>query len=397
MPKYPCSDIDLFADECLRDPYPAYAELRRLGGAVWLERYDIWALPRYETAFTVLRDHARFSSQAQGVGFTPLPPGTITSTLTSDPPLHGKLRRVVAAQLTPAAVQKLEERINDAALALIEGLTQAGRFEAMTQLARHLPLTIVTELVGVPSALGEKMLEYSEARGNTFGPPELQRTKEGFARIEQVRSLVDFVGKRENLIEGSMAAAVYAAADRGEIEPERAPVLMRDYIGPSLDTTVAGTGNLVWLLGKNPDQWELLRNDPDLAPNAVDEALRLESPIQYFCRTAVSDVTLDGADIKQGERVLVMYASANRDDRRWEEPDRMNIHRQGLPAHLAFGLGIHSCAGRVLAKTEINAICRAMVTHMARFEIEHEERSLNNVFRAFKSLRINATPSSARN
>lgn len=382
------SDIDLFEDSSLLDPYPDYQALRDLGGVVWLERYDVWAVPRYDTALSVLRNHDVFSSQLQGVAFTPMPPEAVRSTLTSDLPAHRQLRGVVADQLRPSSLRALEDRIAAEAEALITGLVTKGEFDAVTDLAQHLPLAIVTDLVGVPQEVGERLLEYSDARGDSFGPPQCARTKAGFERLAAIADMVAFLSKPEHLRPGSMGRCIFEAAERGEITAEQAPVLMRDYLGPSLDTTINGTASLLLLLATNPGQWEMLRANPELAPNAVNEAVRLESPIQFFCRTAKVDAMIDGVGIAANDRVLVMFGSANRDERKWADAHLMNIERAGLSGHVGFGAGIHTCAGRSLAQMEMVALCRQLALQCRDIQVISVVRNLNNVLRGLKSLQL---------
>lgn len=381
----PGSDIDPFSDAALDDPYPRYAELRRIGGAVWLDRYEIWAIPRWETLTQVSRDHQRFRS-GQGIGFTPMPPDVVRNTLVSDEPLHSHLRSVVADKLLPTAVRRLESRIDEEAERLVTDLLAMGDFDAVRDLAWRLPLSIVTELVGVPPELGTTMLEWTESRANSFGPRQLPRTQDGLAKQAEFAEFTAELMKRENLRPGSMSWGIYEAVDRGDIEPERAPALMRDYLGPSLDTTVTATGNLFWLLANNPDQWGMLRDNPALAPQAVNEGLRMESPIQFFMRTAVEDVEIAGTTIRAGERTLLMYGSANRDERKWDSPERMDIGRKGVGEHLAFGVGIHFCVGRVLAQMEIRAIFAQLARRARTIEVVGARRSLNNFLRTFTRL-----------
>lgn len=387
----PTTDLDLYSDEALLDPYPGYAELRRLGGAVWLNRYEVWALPRWDSVTAAARDHKTFSS-ADGVGYTPLAPNVVRSTIQTDEPLHGHLRRVVADKLLPSAVRQLEQRIEEEATSLVDDVVTRTRFDAVREFAWRLPLTVVTELVGVPPELGQRMLQYSESRGNSFGPPSLPRTQDGLAKQSEFSGFVADLIRRENLRPGSMGWNIYAAADRGEIELERAPALMRDYIGPSLDTTISGTGNLFWLLAKNPDQWRALRDDPSLIPTAIDEGLRLESPIQFFIRRATEDTEFAGATIRAGERVLLMFGSANRDEQRWPEANRMDVRRKGLQAHVAFGFGVHSCAGRGLALMEMRAIYTHLVQKAREIKVLEAQRRPSNGSRSFTRLDARIVP-----
>jgi cytochrome P450 len=186
---------------------------------------------------------------------------------------------------------------------------------------------------------------------------------------------------------GSWADRIFQAAERGEVEPERCPVLMRDYLGPSLDTTIFATANLIMLFGKNPEQWDLVRNDPALIPNAINESLRLESPIRGFTRHLTTDAVIDGVSIPGGSRVLLLYASANRDERKWQDAERFDVRRRASD-HLGFGNGTHMCAGLHLARLEMTALLEVLVGKVVRFEIGEPVLALNNVLRGLVSLPV---------
>jgi hypothetical protein len=158
---------------------------------------------------------------------------------------------------------------------------------------------------------------------------------------------------------GSWAAKLYEAGEQGVIPRTLCPVLMRDYLGPSLDTTIFATSKLILLFGQNPDQWDIVRDDPSLILNAINECVRLESPIQNFTRRLVADHDVDGARIPKGGRALVMYASANRDERKWDQAERFGVQRK-VGEHVGFGHGIHTCAGMHLARMEMQVLLLAL-------------------------------------
>jgi cytochrome P450 len=382
-PRY---DVDLYHDDVLADPYPHYAALRDAGSAVWLPRHGLWAIPRFDGVRHALRNVAVFSS-ASGVAandtVNALSAGT---TLASDPPLHEALRRIVVAPLRPMALAEIRPRIEAEAEALVERLVARGRFDAVTDLAQHLPLSIVSDLVGLPEAGRERMLDWAAATFDVLGVLN-ERGSRALGVVQAMREYVVTEAVPGKLRPDSWGQRIYDAADRGEVEPERCPVLMRDYLGPSLDTTIFAIANLMLLFGRNPDQWDVLRSDPALVPNAVNEALRVESPIRGFTRSVTRDVTMDGITLPAGSRALLLYASANRDERKWTEPDRFDITRRNAD-QLGFGHGIHLCAGMHLARLEMHAILSALVARVRRFEVGEPVRSLNNVLRGLARLDV---------
>jgi len=162
---------------------------------------------------------------------------------------------------------------------------------------------------------------------------------------------------------------------------------MRDYLGPSLDTTIFATANLILLFGTYPDQWDLVRKDPALIPGAINEALRLESPIRGFTRHLTDNATIGDVTVPNASRVLLLYASANRDERKWEGPERFDVRRRASD-HLGFGNGTHMCAGLHLARLEMTALLEVLVEKVRHFDIGEPVLALNNVLRGLASLPV---------
>lgn len=183
-----------------------------------------------------------------------------------------------------------------------------------------------------------------------------------------------------------MAAGILDAAARGEIDAAQCPLAIIDYLAPSLDTTISALGNALWLFATHPDQWQLLRRDPDRVKHAFNEVLRIETPISSFTRVTTRAIEIDGVEVPAGARVMVSYASANRDERHWDEPDVFDITRNSA-GHVAFGYGDHACAGMGLARLEGAAVLGALVERVERFELTASPvRKLNNLIRSFASL-----------
>ena len=382
----PGYDVDLYADDVLRQPYPHYRALRDLGAAVWLPRNGLYAVGRFEDVRAALRNPGLFSS-AQGVAandhVNEMSRGT---TLASDAPLHDRLRAIIAAPLLPRALEQIGPEIRAEARRLVEDLVSRGQFDAVTDLAQHLPLTIVSKLVGLEDYGRGSMLRWASATFNVLGAMN-DRACAAMADVQEMRHYLGGSAIREHLRPGSWGDRVFAAADRGEVEPERCPVLMRDYLGPSLDTTIFATANLILLFGKYPDQWDLVRQDPTLIPGAINEALRLESPIRGFTRHLTDDATIGDVTVPKASRVLLLYASANRDERKWQDPERFDVRRRASD-HLGFGNGTHMCAGLHLARLEMTALLEALVEQVRLFVIGEPVLALNNVLRGLASLPV---------
>lgn len=191
----------------------------------------------------------------------------------------------------------------------------------------------------------------------------------------------------DRLRPGSWSAALHDASVRGEIAHDQFASMLQGYLTPSLDTTIFAMSNLLWLFANNPDQWELLRSRPALIPRAINEAIRIESPVQFFSRVATEDTDIDGTPVKTGSRVFVMYAAANRDPRRFEDPDRFQIGRDSTD-HVGFGHSAHRCVGMNLALMEITAMLTALVGKVKAVELVDAKRADNAILRGFEKLAL---------
>jgi cytochrome P450 len=229
------------------------------------------------------------------------------------------------------------------------------------------------------------MMEWSIGMFNCFGPMN-DRARNAMPVLSEMMQYARTHAVPGRLKPGSWAEAIHDAGTAGEVPTEAVPVIMIDYVGPSLETTIFGISSAVWLFANNPDQWDLVRDDPSLIPAAINEALRLEAPIQGFSRHVARDYDMDGAWLPEGSRAIAFYGAANRDPRQFPDPDRFDIRRDNPGRHVAFGAGPHMCLGMNLAKLEMHALFTALARKVRRFHIETEERTLNNVLRGFSKL-----------
>lgn len=384
----PSFDIDFYSDEVIRDPYPVYEKMREMGPVVYLPQNDLYALPRYAEVSEVLRQPLRYVNSR---GVSPIQKVNdilVGSTLNSDPPQHDRTRAVTSEPLLPGALKEIEPRIQDAADGLIDTLCARGEFDAVADFAQYLPVTIVAELVGLPDVAGvPTMLKWASATFNLFGT-ENARTAQAFEDLKDLRDFLQEYGRPEKLKPGGWARRIFdVGPDRG-LSYETCAQLMRDYINPSLDTTISTTGQIIKFLADAPDQWDLLRERPDLIPNAVEEAVRMATPIRAFTRYVIEDSEIAGHMIPKDKRVLVMYASANRDPRKYENPDQYDVTRD-VHDHLGFGQGVHMCMGMHLARLEIISLLESLRRRVRRFELAGDpEVAMNNSIRAYAKLPV---------
>jgi cytochrome P450 len=384
--KAPESDYDPYTDAALLNPWPGYRELRDAGPAVWLSKYEMFALTRHASVGDALRDWSTFASSYGVMMNDPMNQVLRGNTLCSDGADHDALRRVVIKPLRPQAVTELTAEISREADELVDRVVEQGSFDAAADLAHHLPLTIVSELVGLPEEGRERLLVWASALFNCIGPLN-ERTISAFPVVREMVDYASTEALRGRLKPGSWGEALHDAADRGEVSREAVPVMMVDYMGPSLDTTIFAITSAVWLFALHPDQWDLVRENPKLIPSAVNEVLRMEAPIQDFSRYTVKEFDMDGVTIPADSRAIVFYGAANRDEREYPDPDRFDVRRNPTN-HMAFGTGPHVCLGLYLARLEMTSLFSTLARRVRRFELGDTERALHNILRGFTKLEV---------
>lgn len=381
----PASAIDLYSDESVLAPYDNYRVLRDLGPAVWLDQYGVWAVGRYADVYDSLHDHQVFSSAA-GVGLNEeLNRVMAGGTIASDPPEHDEIRKVLGRQLTPKALRQHQEHVRVRAAELVGELVERGSFDAVPDFAQRFPVSLVPDLLGWAESDHTKLLDWAAAGFNALGPMN-ERTLSGMPVLTSLWEYLARIATDRNLRAGSWGANLAAAVDAGEVPADRLPTLLGDFLVPSLDTTVSALASLVWLFGTHPDQWDRVRADQSLIPNAFNEVVRLETPARGFCRLVTTDHDLSGVTLPAGSRVFLLYASANRDERHWDDPDAFDVARPGAASHLAFGHGIHGCVGQGLARLEAHALLRELATRVRRIEVAEPVWRRHNTIRGIAAL-----------
>jgi len=400
------SRLDPFAPDVLSDPYPTYARLREAAPVVWLQRYGVWATARDSVVREALLDHAAFISSA-GTGLAdprlsagPGEPGSGGASTArsssmlqqSDPPEHTRARRVVGAVLAPAALRSLRESWAATADELVEGLVGAGEIDGIRQLAQAMPLRVFADAVGLPrEGRAENVPPFVEMAFNAFGPPNELATRSR-ARGMAVAPWIVARCFPENLSPDGWGAQIHRIARQDGFSREEAAVLVRSLVIAGMDTTVKGLGAALWLLATHPEQYERLRASPSLARATFDEAVRLESPIQLFFRCVSRDVDLADVQLRADDRILLLFGAANRDPRRWDDPDRFDIGR-GAGGHLGFGAGVHACVGRAIAYMQAEAVLTALVRRAAAVELVGRARwRPNNALRGLAELPLRLSP-----
>jgi cytochrome P450 len=382
----PTSDLDPYTDEALLDPWPTYTELQDLGPAVWLSKYEMFALVRHESVVKALQDPSSFPSSFGVMMNDQMNQVLRGNTLCSDGEDHSRLRRIIMKPLTLAAMRSLQQSVRNEAEEVVQRLVTRQSFCATRDLAAHLPVSIVANEIGLAEEGRERMLTWAHQLFDSFGP-ENDRMRRAVPGIQEMMQYATNQAVRGKVKPGSWADELLEAADRGEFDPALCPVLMIDYMGPSLDTTIFGISSGVWLFAKHPDQWDKVRESPELIPSAINEILRLEAPIQGFSRYVASDYDMSGVKLPADSRAIVFYGAANRDERTFPEPHRFDVTRNPT-SQMAFGAGPHVCAGIHLARLEMKEIFAALARTVKRFHIRDEERIVHNLLRGFAKLEV---------
>jgi cytochrome P450 len=386
--------IDPFALDFFDDPYPAHEDLREAGPVVHLDKWDVYGVARYAEVYAVLNDPLTFCS-GRGAGLsdfakeTPWRPPSLI--LEADPPAHTRTRAVLSKVLSPAVMKQIKDRFMSAATAMVDELVQRRSFDAISDLAEAYPLSVFPDAVGLKPDGREHLLPYAGVVFNAFGPPnDLRQT--AIERSLPHQAYVAEQCQRDNLTPGGFGACIHAFAESGDITDAEAPLLVRSLLSAGLDTTVNGIAAAIYCLARFPDQLARLRDDPSLARNAFEEAVRFESPVQTFFRTTTRDVEISGCRIGGGEKVLMFLAAANRDPRRWTEPGSYDITRK-TSGHVGFGSGIHMCVGQLVARLEGEAVLTAVARKVGSVAISGPvKRRYNNTLRGLESLPITLTP-----
>ncbi|KFG03751.1 cytochrome P450 [Streptomyces scabiei] len=381
---------DLYAASAIRDTYPHYAALRALGPVVHLSKHNVHALPRYAECKQVLLDDDTFIS-SHGVALNPVAnrvgQGT---TLFSDGEDHARRRSLLGHRLTPRALRTMKDTVDQQAAAVVEDAVARRTVDAV-EIATALPMSVVPDLVGWPRQGREHLLRWAGATFDALGPLNCQAARTLPASLGMLRYARAVVRDR-SVLDGSMGHDLLLAADEGRIMPAECATMMIDYLAPSLDTTISAISSALYLFAVHPEQWRLLKADPDLVPKAVNEVVRYESPIRAFSRTAARDTEVAGIAIPKGSRLLVLYGSANRDPLEWDDPDTFDIRRDAA-RQLGFGQGTHGCAGQGLARMETSAILRALIERVDRIEVTGPpEWALNNVIHRLGRLPLELIP-----
>jgi cytochrome P450/ferredoxin-NADP reductase len=356
------TEYDPFSQEFQADPFPVYRWMRDEAPVFYSEKWNWWALSRFEDVRAAATDPQTFLSyegididdtakDQSGPGFLP----------DIDNPRHDQIRRMIQPQLLPNRIAEREDAVRAVVRGLIDAWRQRGTVDLAQELAWPTPNEVFFDLLGLPAAR-----EQGRAQLNTWvhelkdrRPDDSRLTPVAKAATAGIQSyFIDLLRERRarpradlvtHIVTAEIDGVPFAEEDFGPAS-EVLGLMMVLFLG-GVESTAGLIGTLFKLLAENPDQRTILREDPALIPDAVEEAIRLATPLQLVGRTTAREVTLHGVTIPAGGRVVLVYGAANRDERRFAHPDRFDVTR-GRFRHLGFGEGMHGCLGAPLARLE---------------------------------------------
>jgi cytochrome P450 len=379
---------DPFGHSSIDDPFSTYRELREQCPVYHNAARRVWALTRFADVQAAARDWRTFSNAA-GVDLDDTTevfgPGNFIDT---DPRRHDELRGLVRHPFAPRAVAQLERKVRARAQELVAGLRETGGGDVPSRLAWPLAVGTICDVVGFPLddidciqswVAGAIHRVPGEGRAPASAHRAVEEMHDYFAELANTRRR----RPREDLLSVIATERVAGAPLSDEIAG-----LCTLLMVAGTETTFSLIGNMFWLLGHDPGLSEELAADPATIPAALEEILRCESPVQYLGRITTCDVEVSETTIPAGERVALIFAAANRDERRWENAEKLDIHR-APQRNFAFGEGIHHCLGAPLARLEGRLVLEEVVRSLPEFELSGPAlRTETYTTRGFESLPI---------
>jgi cytochrome P450 len=396
------------------DPYPVYARLRDEAPACHVEADDVWAVSRYEDVTAVLRDPATFSSAAMRDFMTggaarrhrarnpwadqaSVLFGDSRVVLAVDPPDHTVLRRLLSRSFTPRAIEARRAMVERICDRLVDDLlTAAGDVpvDFVPSVSWPLPVLVIAEMLGVPPEHLEDFKRWSDEIVDLVsgvGESVMYPT----ALAELVVYMGQLLAERRARPPGDDLVGLLLQSEGGggdTLTPIEIASFCMLLLVAGNETTTSLLGNALAALLANPDQFERLRAEPDLVRSCLEESLRYDSPFQGLYRTTTRPASVAGVDLPDGAVLLVLFASANRDERHFPEPDRFDVARNPVD-HVGFGAGIHLCLGAPLARLEAEVVLRALLQRTERIESAGDVvRMPSHILRSVTSLPIRVVP-----
>jgi cytochrome P450 len=368
---------DPYMPEIIEDPHAVYAQLRAEAPVYYLERFDAWVFARFEDIWNASQDNVHFSVRNSTAErpFLERELASIEVLSTMDPPRHTPLRKQLFPRFGPGAAKKLEPRVRSWVRECIERQRDAGRIDAVDELAQPIAVRVACAVGGFPVADADRLVEMVRA---TFARAVDHEgtTDAGVEARETMRSyLFDLVRERRRgpRQEDALGVLLDLRDEEGlEYAPERIAQHLTLLLVGATETFPKAFASGLLRLWQHPDQRRECARDPALIPGALQEILRYDMPTQWLGRTAIRPIEVGGKQIQAGQPVLFLYPSGNRDEREFDEPDRFDIHR--APERiLTFGHGTHRCLGAFMAQMEGRVLLEETLKAFPEYEVLEDE------------------------
>jgi cytochrome P450 len=372
-------EFDPFSQDFFDGAFDTYRRLRDEAPVYYNAKWDFWALTRYDDVAPATKDHETYSS-AKGATLDmvkahddaiPVPKVIISM----DPPEHQKMRRLVSNVFTPRAIAALEDMVRDKVYERVDAL-DPGSFDVVADFSALFPNEVITTMLGVPKEDRDQIRQWLDLLLER-DPGQIATTKAGYdASVQTGLYYYDLVRQRRVEPQDDMISRlIETEIERDGVVEKLTDVDITGFAtmlgGAGAETVTKLVGNAMVAFADFPDQWRKLREDRSKIPAAVEELLRYEAPSQYQVRTATRDVAYHGTTIPAGSAVLLVTGSATRDERMFDEPDRVDIDRdRKMGFNLAFGYGVHSCLGAALARMESRIALAALLDLLPEYEVD---------------------------
>ncbi len=377
--------LNPLTEEFLNNPYPQFARLRTEEPIYWSDKNKYWIISKYADVQAILRDLHYEKGLQNANRINPLvkmlpPVQELMASrkgwmLNQNPPDHTRLRSLVNKAFTPSMVNSMREHIQKIANELLDAMECKDEMDLVEDYAFPLPVTVISEMLGVPAKDREQIKLWSRPLIDALEPSmdlgRLSRANE--AEREMKEYLRPIVEERRKQGQNDLISALVAAEEEGS------KLSMDELLGNCVLLLIAGHETTVNLIGNSahnlllyPDQLELLKSKPELIVNAVFESLRYESPVQTVRRLAAQELELRGKKLKVHDTLILLLGSANRDEEQFENADQFDIIRSNANKHLAFGGGIHHCLGSSLAEVEGQIAISTLLQRMPNLKLKRE-------------------------
>ncbi|MDH4170708.1 MAG: cytochrome P450 [Acidimicrobiia bacterium] len=377
--------------EIFADPHPTLRRLRNEAPLYRNDEHDFWALSRFADVEGALKDHATFSSAKGDIleliqSDIELPPGTV---IMEDPPDHTEHRKLMSRVFTPRKVADLEPQIRQYCADCLDPLIGTDRFDLIEDFGSQMPTRVIGMLFGIPEEDQAAIRDRTDSNLRTEKGEKMKA--DGNMVNEQFAQYIDWRAEHpsDDLITELMHAT-FTDRDGSQRTLTRQELLtyISVIVGAGNETTNRLIGWTGKLLADHPDQRRDIVEDRGLIPGTIEEVLRYEPPGPGVARYVTSDVEFHGQTVPAGSAIVLLVAAANRDERRWNDPDRFDIHREQL-SHLTFGYGIHFCLGASLARIQGRIALEELLKRFPTWETDGEARlSQTSTVRGFESLKL---------